>query len=232
MRKLSMKIGKTALLQCLSALIVVACLLISVSTLEAQDAAGSFRYSNRELLILADFDELEGNAAGRSNTGGLFGTWSAGGSQNCQQSFVEEDALSLYEGKALRLTYTVVPSPHYSGWYLFTAEGASKGLNLRGYDRLGFFLKGNTSFMVEVKDVTSQDDGSAQGVAQYEVTGTTDEWQRIEILWYQFSPKDQKTVIDWSRIRQFVIVFSDNLSESEGEIVIDHLYVSRGTPDF
>jgi len=211
---------------------LVFCLAVPSGTAASQEAAGPGVDSGRGLLILADFDDLQDNSGSRSNTLGRFGTWSATGTQNCRQAFVNQDALDQPEGRALRLTFSVEASPHYGGWYLFTSEGASKGLDLRRYDRLGFFLKGNSPFILEVKDSTSRDDGSPQGVAEYWVTSASDTWQQIEIPWYMFSPKDKKTVMDWGGIRQFVIVFSNARSEPEGEIVIDHLYVSRGTPEF
>ena len=47
-----------------------------------------------------------------------------------------------------------------------------------------------------------------------------------------FSPKRLGESIDWTGIRQLVIVFSDLKSEPEGELFLDHLVASKGTSSF
>ena len=183
-------------------------------------------------LVIADFNDPAQYTLRRNARGGAFEAWGVGTEVLCKAQWVAEDGLGHPVGGALRLTYSVEPPPHFNGWYTFLGPDQAQGLDLGVYDRIGFFAKGTTGFTVEVKDRTSKDDGSPAGVAEYVVPRLGTAWSRVEIPFAAFRPKDRRGALDWSGIRQLVIVFSDVRSEHEGEVTVDHLYVSKGTPVF
>lgn len=184
-------------------------------------------------LVLADFNDPAERQARRNNVGGAYNVWCPSAECTCAGDVVPEDALRAGDGAALRLIYSLAPPPHFNGWYTFLSTQEREGVDLSVYDRLGFFIKGTTKFTLEVKDHTSRDDGSPRGVADYVVEpGAHEGWARVEIPFSAFRPKDRLTRIDWSGIRQLVIVFSSSQSQPDGQIVLDQLYASRGTPAF
>lgn len=184
-----------------------------------------------QALVIADFDDASQYAQHRNARGGLFEAWCI--SAECPQSErLREDALGRAGGGALRLTYSIDPAPHFNGWYTFLGADQSQGADLSMYDRIGFFARGTTAFTIEVKDRTSKDDGSPGGVAEYVVAAPGPAWKRVEIPFAEFRPKARRGVMDWSGIRQVVVVFSDVRSEREGSLTVDHLYAAHGTPAF
>jgi hypothetical protein len=184
-------------------------------------------------LVLADFDEPSGVLAQRNNVGGAYNVWYASAQASCTGDVIGDDALRVAQGGALRLSYSLASPPHFNGWYTFLAPQEREGADLSVYDRLGFFVKGGTGFSIEIKDRTSRDDGSPRGVAQYLVEPQArNGWTRVEIPFSAFRAKDRLTRIDWSGIRQVVIVFSSSHSEPDGQLLLDQLYASRGTPAF
>ena len=132
-----------------------------------------------QALVLADFDDIQQYAQRRNAHGGAFEVWCVSAECSCTAERVEEDALGHPRGGALRLRYSVRPTPHFNGWYMFLSSDQAQGLDLSVYDRLGFFVKGATSFTVEIKDLTSKDDGTPAGVAEYVVGTKGQAWQRI-----------------------------------------------------
>lgn len=183
------------------------------------------------VMILADFNDGQRNTAMRNNRNGSFQTWTVNADCTCRQEMISEDALGLATGRALQLAYSVSCPPHFNGWFMFLDPDARVGADLSGYDRLGLFVKGTTSFVIEVKDRTSRDDGSPYGVAQYTIAQVGPQWRQVEIPFTAFTPKDVGD-FDWSGVRQLVIVFSDIKSYLEGSVLIDQMYVSRGPVAF
>ncbi len=183
-------------------------------------------------LLIADFNFPQQNSLFRNALGGSFQPWML--MQDCwiRQAFLQEDALSGDGGEALQLTYSLDAVPYFNGWSMFLSADERGAIDLRGYDRLGFFARGTTGFVIEVKDRTSRDDGSPEGVAQHTVERLPSDWRQIEVRFDQFEPKRPAGRIDWAGIRQLVIVFSDLRSAREGYVVLDQLYVSRGPAAF
>ena len=183
------------------------------------------------MLVLADFNEPAQNVAARNNGGGAYQTWVVNAECQCHQELDASDALGAVQGAALKLSYSVSCPPYFDGWFMFLSSDERKGLDLRAYDRLGFFVKGTTGFSLEVKDRTSKDDGSPAGVAHYTIERVGSRWRQVEIPFSAFQPKDVGP-IDWSGIRQVIVVFSDISSDREGSITLDHFYVSKGPASF
>ncbi len=181
--------------------------------------------------LLADFNDPARNAARRDDLDGPYQAWMLNPECRCVQTLVADDALGIPGGQALQLDFAVTCPPYFNGWFMFLSPEPQGAMDWTAYDRLGFFMRGNSGFALELKDLTSKDDGSPKGVAQYTLTRVSARWQQVEVPFSSFVPKS-KTPIEWGAIRQLVIVFSDLKSSAAGQVAIDRIYVSKGPAAF
>ncbi len=180
-----------------------------------------------KFLVLASFNDPEKNANEVNDLGGKFGAWYPEGS-SCQHELAE-DALKKPEGHSLKVMATLAAPNPYAGEWLRLGKTVEAVADLSEYDRLGVWYKATAPFALEIKDGTSDDKGGTKGVATYAVREPSQDWKRLEIPFKDFKPKGLGDQIDWKRLRQIVIVFSDLLRSGTNPVLqIDELYASKG----
>jgi hypothetical protein len=147
-----------------------------------------------------------------------FGAWNKDPNdttQGCVESF---DAVDRFgdKGMSLRLDYDVdSPAPAYNGMWMKVKE-----LDLSPYKYLNFYIKGNKEkgfskvIKLELKNDTE--------AGKYLFTQVTEEWTLAKIPLSEF-----RGVRDWTKMKEFVIVFDDlNSRPKAGTIYVDNIFFS------
>jgi len=157
------------------------------------------------VLSIADFD----SGTKPNDIGGDYGAWDKDpndDTQGCKESFYSPGRTG--KGKCIRLIYDVdSPSPAYNGFWM-----KLMGCDLRPYNKLVFWIKGDkeagytTKLKVELKNSTE--------VSPYYIDSITEEWQKIELPLKSF-----KRISDWSKMKEFVLVFEDNQATARSGII-------------
>lgn len=157
------------------------------------------------VLNIADFD----SGTKPNDLGGDYGAWDKDpndDTQGCKEAFYSPGRTG--KGKCVRLTYDVdSPSPAYNGFWMKLMD-----CDLRPYNKLVFWIKGDkeagytTKLKIELKNSTE--------VSPYYIDSVTDEWQKIELPLKSF-----KRISDWSKMKEFVLVFEDNQATARSGII-------------
>lgn len=170
------------------------------------------------ILIVDDFD----SGLPSNNVGGETGTW------NCNPKDIEQFCnMELVDnvkrgdtGYSLKLTYDITTSQDYLEDFPNTACNGYwsllNGLDVSDYEYLSFYVKGDkdagytTTFWVELKD--------PYNTSRVQVTGITDEWQKIKISLNEFT-----NIEDWANLIEVITVFDQIVTAKEGVIYIDYI---------
>ncbi|OED35783.1 hypothetical protein AB834_04145 [PVC group bacterium (ex Bugula neritina AB1)] len=163
-----------------------------------------------DVLLVDDFDDTS-----KPNfLGGDFGAWDKDPrdqTQFCADSF-DSDVRKGDSGYSLKLDYDVdSPNPAYNGFWMSLND-----VDLRRYNSVVFHVAGSkkegytSQFKVEIK-------GQDGEIGNYLVRGITSSWKKIVVPFRKFAG-----IQDWSKIREFVIVFDDvYATDKDGVIYID-----------
>lgn len=169
-------------------------------------------------LLVADFD----NAQKVNNLNQKIEVWLMGDgsdkTQNCQMSFVDDDALGAEGGHSVRLDYDVESeNPAYNG--IRTDLGL---LDPKPYKSLNFYLKGDAAAGF-TKKLKIELIGQGKPPSPHILDGITGQWQLFTI------PLEEFWVIQsGSPLEKFVVVFSDITNDPKtGTIYLDHIYFSK-----
>lgn len=169
-------------------------------------------------LLVADFD----NAQNTNNLGQGIEVWLMGDgsdrTQDCQMSFVDDDALGKEGGHSVRLDYDVESeNPAYNGIRMGLNQ-----LDLSPYKALNFYIKGDVQRGF-TKRLKVELIGVGKPPSPYMVDGITSKWQKITIPLSEFWVTQDGTTLD-----KFVVVFADiNNDPQVGTIYLDHVHFSK-----
>ncbi len=166
-------------------------------------------------ILINDFSRKENF----NNLKGPFGSWVvfySDANQYCRDEFTAFENRGE-TGYGLKLTYDVdSPFSAYNGFFTNLM-----GIDLTGYKCFVFYTKGDkrsgftTRINVELKNKFE--------IGKLEVTGITDEWQKIVLPLEKFVG-----LKNLQNMKELVIVFRDlSATKKEGVMYIDDLYFSR-----
>ncbi len=136
-------------------------------------------------------------------------------------TFVPGDDAEGGRGGSMKVDYTIEGEPHsFSMWF---APG--KTVDLSTYDRFVIYAKGDVpSFTLVVKDATSDEAGETDnGIADYLVTGVTSKWQRFELPFASFVPRQQGDRINWQAINHVGVALMAPTNALSGSLQVDNL---------
>jgi hypothetical protein len=136
--------------------------------------------------------------------------------------FVPGDDAEGGRGGCMRIDYTIEAEPRsFSMWF---TPGAGV-VDLAGYDRFVVYARGDVpSFTLVVKDRSSDAAGeTAQGIADYLVTGVTAQWRRFELPFKSFIPREQAASIDWTAINHAAVAMIAPYNALAGTLQVDNL---------
>ena len=166
-------------------------------------------------LVVADFD----NAQKTNNLGQSVEVWlredGSDKTQNCEMSFVEDDALGKQGGHSARLDYDVESdNPAYNGIRM--------GLNLldpKPYKTLNFYLKGDRAKGF-TKKLKIELIGQGKPPSPHMLEDVTDQWKKFSVPLSEFWVTETGVPLE-----KFVVVFADiNSDPKAGTIYLDQIY--------
>ena len=138
--------------------------------------------------------------------------------QNCQMSFVSDDATGDPSGNSMRLDYDVdSENPAYNG-----VRTDLKNFDASGFKTLNLYIKGDAArgFPPNLKIELI---GPDKRPSPYIINGITDKWQKFTVPLSEFW-----LIQDWKSLEKFVVVFADITSDPKvGTIYVDQIYYSK-----
>ncbi|MEI6501767.1 MAG: hypothetical protein WCP21_12170, partial [Armatimonadota bacterium] len=124
-------------------------------------------------------------------------------------------------GGAMKITYTIAKVPR--SFSMFGTCGAP-GLDLSSYDRFVVCARGDVpSFTIVVKDSTAGAPDSPVGVAERVVKGLTAKWQRFDLPFKSFLPRQKGGRIDWKSIAHLGFAMIAPQNPTGGTFWVDNL---------
>lgn len=127
-------------------------------------------------------------------------------------------------GHSLKLDYNVTKSESYVG---YSSKLGGEGLS--SYNHLSFWVKGANAingeyFKIELKNNFSDDNSNhaAVYVTDYLDGGVTTDWQKVVIPLDAFA-----NINDWTSMREFVIVFENSQSTTNGSPTSGIVYIDN-----
>jgi len=193
---------------------------LAVLLLALSSATGTCEESDR--LLIADFNEGELLTL----QGGPIGAWYSNEECKTTLTIVAEDAEGKQDGKCLQAKFNNRPAPHYSGiWLKFLpADDDEKWptFDASQYNAVSFQVKGSTErFGLELKDSRASG-GRKLGVAETIVKGVkADKWTKLTVRFADMLK--QAGPVDFAKLAELVVVFSDTKSAMEGELHMDSI---------
>lgn len=135
--------------------------------------------------------------------------------------FVLGDDAEGGPGGSMKIDYTIEGEPHSFSMWL--APGRT--VDLSGHDRFVIYAKGDVpSFTLVVKDRTSDEAGNTdKGIAECVVTGITAEWQRFELPFKRFMPREPGAKVDWRGINHVGVAMMEAYNAASGCVHVDNL---------
>lgn len=156
--------------------------------------------------------------------GGEWGLWPQ--NTDCQgtATFVPEDAEGG-PGGCLKITYTIKADPKsFSVWLTSPAN-----VDFSAYDRFVIYVRGDVlSFTLVVKDRTAADPAAPVGIADCVVKKISPKWQRLEIPFKAFIPRQKGAKIDWKTINHLGIAMIAPQNAESGTFWVDNLRAEVG----
>jgi len=152
--------------------------------------------------------------------GGDWGLWPQVEGCSGETTWVAEDAEGG-KGGSMQITYDIGAEPHsFSMWF---APG--RNVDLSAYDHFVIWAKGTVpSFTLVVKDRRSDPEGKTDtGIADFVVTGVTDQWRRFELPFDRFVPRVEGESIDWSAINHVGVAMMAGRNAQSGTLQVDNL---------
>lgn len=169
-------------------------------------------------LVVADFDQAKKtNSLGQPIEVWLMGDGSDK-TQNCEMSFVKDDALGKQGGHSVRLDYDVESeNPAYNGIRTDLPKIKSSD-----YKTLNLYLKGDAAKGF-TKRLKIELIGEGKPPSPYMIGDITDQWQKFSIPLSEFWITQSDTPLE-----KFVVVFADiNSDPKVGALYLDQVYFSK-----
>ena len=158
--------------------------------------------------------------------GGDWGLWPQ--QQDCQgtATFMAGQDAEGQGGGSMKVDYTIKAAPH--SFSLWLSSGTSP-VDLTGYDRLVLYARANVpSLTVVVKDASATDPDAPKGIADYVLTGLTDQWRRYEVPFAAFKPREAGGRLDWKTINHVGLAMVAPQSAESGTFWVDNLRAAAG----
>ncbi len=169
-------------------------------------------------LVVADFDQGQKT----NNLGQPIEVWlredGSDKTQNCEMSFVADDALGKQGGHSVRLDYDVESeNPAYNG-----IRTALPKIKTADYKTLNLYLKGDAAKGF-TKKLKIELIGEGKPPSPYIIEGITDQWKKFSIPLSEFWISQSDTPLE-----KFTVVFADiNSDPKVGTIYLDQVYFSK-----
>jgi hypothetical protein len=143
-------------------------------------------------------------------------------------TFVAGEDAEKGPGGAMKIKYSIAKAPR--SFSMFGTCGAP-GVDLTGYDRFVVYARGDVpSFTIVVKDSSAGSPDSPQGVAERVVKGVTTKWQRFDILFKSFTPRQKGGAVDWKAIAHLGFAMIAPQNATDGTFWIDNLRAEAPAP--
>jgi len=158
--------------------------------------------------------------------GGDWGLWPQ--QEGCQgnATFMAGQDAEGQAGGSIKVDYTIKAAPH--SFSLWLTAGASP-VDLTGYDRFVLHARGNVpSLTLVVKDTNATDPDAPRGIAEYVLKGLADRWQRFDVLFSSFKPREAGGRLDWRTINHLGIATITPQNAESGTFWVDNLRAAAG----
>jgi hypothetical protein len=95
---------------------------------------------------------------------------------------------------------------------------------LSAYDRLVLYAKGDVpTLTLVVKDQTAADPDAPTGIADFVLKGLKPEWQRFEVPFASFIPREEGGRLDWRAINHVGLAMIAPRNAANGTFWVDNL---------
>lgn len=158
---------------------------------------------------------------GKAEFGGDWGLWPQ--QEGCQgtATFMAGQDAEGKGGGSVKVDYTIKAVPRSFSLYVNSVPG---GVDLAAYDRFVLYARGNVpSLTLVIKDATATDPDAPQGIADCVVKGLTGQWQRLEVPFSSFVPRQKGTRIDWRSINHVGLAMMAPQNAESGTFWVDNL---------
>ncbi len=153
--------------------------------------------------------------------GGYWGMWPEEGGCQGTATFMRGDDAAGDGGGSIRVDYQIDGEPNSVALWITPRAGM---VDLSAYDRFVIYAKGDVpSFTLVVKDQNSEEEETPKGVADYFVKGITTRWQRFELPFADFKPRERGATVDWRGIKLMAVALIDPHDPLSGTLQVDNL---------
>lgn len=152
--------------------------------------------------------------------GGDWGLWPQQEGCRGEATFEAEDAEGG-QGGSMRVKYTIAAEPRSFSLWLTSGNAPA---DLSAYDRLVLYAKGDVpSLTLVVKDNTADDPDAPQGIAECVVKGLKPNWQRFEVPFAVFKPREKGATLNWRAVNHLGIAMIAPQNAAGGTFWVDNL---------
>ena len=157
--------------------------------------------------------------------GGDWGLWPQTEGCRGDTTFLPNADADGGPGGAMRIDYVIRRPPRSFSLWITSGDNP---VDLSELDRFTLWAKGSVpSFTLVVKDRHATDADAPDGIADCLVTGLTDEWQRLELPFAEFRPREAGTRVDWGSVHHAGIAMVAPGNDPAGRLFVDNLRAER-----
>lgn len=158
--------------------------------------------------------------------GGTWGVWPTEGGCSGTTTFMPGDDAESGKGGSMKIDYQIEGAPNSFALWTTPEQGA---IDLAAYDRFVIWAKGEIpSFSLVVEDATADKAGGAKGVGDVAIQGVTNRWQRFEVPFKNFKPRERGSALDWRQVRVIAVALISPPCPKRGSLQIDNLQAVGG----
>lgn len=152
--------------------------------------------------------------------GGDWGLWPQEDECRGHASFVAEDAEGG-KGGSMKVDYTIKAEPHSFSLWITSGNHA---VDLTAYDRFVLYARGDVpTLTLVVKDQTAVDPNAPKGIAEFVLRGLKPEWQRFEVPFAAFKPREKGAKLDWRAINHLGLAMIAPQNAEGGTFWVDNI---------